>query len=141
MSKKSQSLSFSGEGKNIVIAYGLWFFLGGFGIHRFYLGKVGTGLVQLGLLAFGFATSFILIGLIPLLVLAVWWVLDAYFVYKYVEEANRAAPGGHSTLSVVTVEKREDDLDQLQKLHDLHKSGALTKAEYQSRKKKLLGEE
>ncbi|HPY53966.1 MAG TPA: NINE protein [Treponemataceae bacterium] len=33
--------------KNIIIALLLCFFLGFFGAHRFYLGKSGTGLLQI----------------------------------------------------------------------------------------------
>ncbi len=33
--------------KSVVVALILCFFLGGFGIHRFYVGKVGTGILQL----------------------------------------------------------------------------------------------
>ena len=37
----------SGERKNWVVAYLLSWFLGGFGAHRFYLGKIGSGLGML----------------------------------------------------------------------------------------------
>ena len=37
----------SGEAKNWVVAYLLSWFLGGLGAHRFYLGKIGTGLAML----------------------------------------------------------------------------------------------
>ncbi|WP_061960545.1 TM2 domain-containing protein [Demequina flava] len=33
--------------KSLPIAYILWFFLGIFGVHHFYLGKVGRGLLYL----------------------------------------------------------------------------------------------
>lgn len=33
--------------KSKFIAYLLWFFLGLFGVHRFYLGKVGSGILYL----------------------------------------------------------------------------------------------
>ncbi|HLR69791.1 MAG TPA: TM2 domain-containing protein [Virgibacillus sp.] len=33
--------------RSIALAYVLWFFLGQIGIHRFYTGRVGTGIMQL----------------------------------------------------------------------------------------------
>ncbi|MFV0287096.1 MAG: TM2 domain-containing protein [Demequina sp.] len=33
--------------KSLLVAYLLWFFLGVFGIHHFYLGKIGRGLLYL----------------------------------------------------------------------------------------------
>ncbi|RCX19155.1 TM2 domain-containing protein [Fontibacillus phaseoli] len=35
------------RGKNMVIAYVLWYFLGLFGGHRFYMGKTGSAVAQL----------------------------------------------------------------------------------------------
>jgi len=50
--------------KSKVVAALLCFFLGGFGVHRFYVGKVGTGILWLftaGLLGIGAIIDFILI--------------------------------------------------------------------------------
>ncbi|WGI20236.1 TM2 domain-containing protein [Amylibacter sp. IMCC11727] len=47
--------------KSMVIAYVIWFFLGQFGVHRMYLGRVRSGLLMLGLIV-GFGI-FLLIGL------------------------------------------------------------------------------
>ena len=49
--KTQRTADFSGDGKNMVVAYLLWWFLGTLGIHRFYLDRPKTGLVQLLLLA------------------------------------------------------------------------------------------
>lgn len=50
--------------KSRTLAAVLCFFLGGLGIHRFYVGKVGTGIlwmVTLGLFGFGALVDFIVI--------------------------------------------------------------------------------
>ena len=54
----------------------LSFFLGYLGIHRFYAGKVGSGILILLLTIFGGLTTFIVIGFIPLAIVAVWTLID-----------------------------------------------------------------
>jgi TM2 domain-containing membrane protein YozV len=54
------------EGPSTAVAYLLWFFLGLFSAHRFYLGKPGTALIQI-------VSYFFLVGLI-------WWVIDAFLI-------------------------------------------------------------
>lgn len=39
-----------GKEKSMVLAYVVWIFLGHFGVHRMYLGRMKTGLAILGLL-------------------------------------------------------------------------------------------
>lgn len=69
--------------KNLVLAYALWFFLGTLGAHRFYLGKIKTAVTYLLIALFGW----LLLG-IPYIILGIWWLVDAYFVNKYVVEHN-----------------------------------------------------
>tara|TARA_E500000081_G_C6076680_1_gene325674 strand:+ start:346 stop:729 length:384 start_codon:yes stop_codon:yes gene_type:complete len=73
------------EEKNLVLAYVLWFFLGMFGAHRFYLGKIKTGLTYLIVSLLGW----ILLG-IPYIILGIWWLIDIYYTNKYVVEHNNS---------------------------------------------------
>ena len=53
-----------GSEKNWVVALLLCIFLGGLGAHRFYVGKIGTGIIYLlsgGLLGIGWLVDLILI--------------------------------------------------------------------------------
>lgn len=54
----------------------LAFLLGQLGIHRFYLGKVGTGIVQLVLAIVGYATLAIGVGIFVLWALGIWILID-----------------------------------------------------------------
>ena len=62
--------------KNKIVAALLAFFLGGWGIHRFYVGKVGSGVAILLLTIIGVLTSGILIGIPMLIGVSIWVVVD-----------------------------------------------------------------
>lgn len=68
------------QGKSALIAYLLWFFFPLLGAHRFYMGRMGTGLAMLilTLTAFGAIISLI------------WWFVDAFLIPGWVDE-NHAA--------------------------------------------------
>jgi TM2 domain-containing membrane protein YozV len=66
--------------KSTVVAYLLWFFLGGFGGHRFYLGKTGTAIVQLVITIIGCFTLF------PLIISGIWLLIDAFLIPSIVRE-------------------------------------------------------
>lgn len=63
----------SNHKKSAVLAYVFWFFLGMFGVHRMYMGKVISGIIQLILtLIFSWLTF----GIIP----GLWVIIDAFLI-------------------------------------------------------------
>lgn len=54
------------------IAYALWFFLGAFSAHRFYIGKIGTGILYL------FTCQLFGIG----------WIIDLFILSGMVDNWN-----------------------------------------------------
>lgn len=62
----------SNEQKSAGVAYALWFFLGIFSAHRFYLGRPMSAVFQI-------LSYFILIGFI-------WWLIDAFIIPSMVEQ-------------------------------------------------------
>ena len=71
-------LLYDANRKSAVIAYILWFFLGLFGAHNFYLGRKGVGIAQVLL-------TITLVGS----VITVFWVLvDAFLIPGWVRREN-----------------------------------------------------
>lgn len=81
---------YQANSRNIVIAYLLWFFLGFLGVHRFYLGRVMSGVIMLALWAMGTGLAFILIGWLFLIPWGIWWFLDLFLIPGMVRAENNA---------------------------------------------------
>ncbi len=75
--------------KSAFIAYVLWFFLGYFGAHRFYL-KASYAMGMLVICLLSILLSVVAIGYIGFLVLGVWWLIDAFLIPGMLERANIA---------------------------------------------------
>ena len=73
--------------KNPVIAYILWWFLGFFGAHRFYVGKE-KAVVMLIISIVSFMTVFIAIGYIGFIAMFIWWIIDGINLHKWVKQYN-----------------------------------------------------
>ncbi|HMG82735.1 MAG TPA: NINE protein [Ferruginibacter sp.] len=99
----------------------LAFFLGGLGIHRFYLGQSGKGFLYL-IFCWTFIPS-----IIALVDFIVFLTMDeSAFNAKYNQGNTQFAASGINTA------------DELEKLYSLKEKGILTEVEFQKRKSKLL---
>ena len=68
------------ESKSTGLAYVLWFFLGAIGVHRFYLGRGGSGFAMLALFVVGLLTAAAGIGFVFLAVLGIWALVDLFLI-------------------------------------------------------------
>jgi TM2 domain-containing membrane protein YozV len=64
--------------KTAVVAYLLWFFLGWFGAHNFYLGRIGVAVAQL----------ILTITVLGILITFFWVIVDAFLIPGWVRRQN-----------------------------------------------------
>ena len=114
----------------------LCIFGGFFGLHRFYVGKIGTGLI------YAFTMGFFMIG----------WLLDICVILMGGFTDNTGAPlratkkqnNAPTDVRIINQESintginQEDSITQLERLAKLKEQGILTEAEFQDKKQKLL---
>jgi TM2 domain-containing membrane protein YozV len=99
--------------------------LGGIGVHKFYLGRGGQGVLYLL-----FCWTFI-----PALIAFIEFIL---LLVMSDEAFNRAYNTSVPVMIVQTPASAPDVPGQIAALHDLMKNGALTESEFQQRKQRLL---
>jgi TM2 domain-containing membrane protein YozV len=118
------------------VAYLLWFFFGLLGVHKFYLGKVGIGILYF----FTFGLFFI------------GWFIDLFALGNQVDTYNalfgRQFGANHNNNVnniVVNVPGHTQSApqsmsmhEQLHKLHELKEKGILSEEEYNVQKGKVL---
>lgn len=131
--------------KSKLVAYLLWFFLGVFGVHRFYLGKIGSGILY-----------FFTLG-----VFGIGWFIDLFTLGGQVDtknalilgKANSSNNQNRNTNNIVvnipavntpptpmpfTSKQELGVAEQLQKLIDLKEKMLITEEEFELHKAKIL---
>ncbi len=117
-------------------------FLGGLGVHKFYLGRMIQGIIYL---VFCWTTIPAVIGLIEGII---YLTMDKNaFDFKYNPHAVMARGGQgvsqnvHQTFNLsnqVETPQKGDTLAELEKLNSLYQSGAITEDEFYEMKQRLL---
>ena len=111
-------------------------FLGYLGIHRFYVGKIGTGILWLltgGCLGIG--------ALVDIIMIATENFTDdsnRLIVQDSRKNPNYAYSSASYGTNGATKSSRDDVLDQLEKLAKLRDSGAITQEEFEAKKAILM---
>lgn len=129
--------------KSKLVAYVLWFFLGVFGVHRFYLGKIGSGILY-----------FFTLG-----IFGIGWFIDLFTLGGQVDTRNALILGKANSSNnqnrnmnniVVNIPamnsnplpfKSNEDYgvaERLQKLVELKEKMLITEEEYEVQKAKIL---
>ena len=71
-------MMFESNKKSVGVAFLLWFFLGMFGAHRFYLGQTGTAIVML----------LLTITLFGAIISGIWCLIDAFLIPGKIRDYN-----------------------------------------------------
>ena len=79
-SEAQRMMAYDAQKKSVLVAYLLWWFLGSFGAHRFYLGKTGSAVAMLIIMLVSIPAMFILIGFVGVAAIGVWWIVDAFLI-------------------------------------------------------------
>lgn len=120
--------------KNKDTALLLCIFGGWFGLHQYYVGKIGKGLI------YTFTFGFCMVG----------WILDIFRILLGSFRDNTGAPlrankkqnNEPTDVSVVnqtyTTIKQDDNITQIEKLAKLKNEGILTQEEFEKKKQELL---
>ncbi|CZE46205.1 NINE protein [Campylobacter geochelonis] len=117
--------------RNMLIAYLLWFFLGSFGAHRIYCGKFISGLFMLMLFWVGSATAWFIIGWFFLAIWGIWWLFDVFLTANMVNDIN-------DEYNIEDEISYSNKIKNIEALYELYQKGAISKAEYETRKDILM---
>lgn len=120
----------------------LCFFLGGFGIHRFYLGQTGLGLLYL-IFFWTFIPAFIaLIDFIVLLLMSEDAFNQKYNLTSIIMKSQTQPNNNVNTIAINMGNSQDKSAsstsEEIMKLYELKEKGIITQEEFDLKKKTIL---
>jgi TM2 domain-containing membrane protein YozV len=82
------AMHYDANKKSGLVAYLLWFFVGMFGAHRFYLGSTGPAIAQLVITLVSIVLTFVLVGVFGLIAVGIWVLIDAFLIPGMLQRYN-----------------------------------------------------
>ena len=108
--------------KDFVTTLLICIFLGGLGVHRFFVDKMGTGVLML----------------VTLGGLGIWWIIDILLIVTGSFEDSEGRVIAYQAAGAVNREPAKDIPAEIEKLADLKDKGIITDEEFQQKKQELL---
>ena len=108
--------------KDFVTTLLICIFLGGLGVHRFFVDKIGTGVLML----------------VTLGGLGIWWIIDIILIVTSSFEDSEGRVIAYQAAGTVNREPAKDIPAEIEKLADLKDKGIITDEEFQQKKQELL---
>ena len=97
-------------------------FLGGLGVHRFFVDKMGTGVLML----------------VTLGGLGIWWIIDIILIVTGSFEDSEGRVITYQAAGATNREPAKDIPDEIRKFAELKDKGIITEEEFDKKKKELL---
>ena len=136
LSADTQALMlFETSKKSTGIAYLLWFFTGGVGGHRFYMGRTKSAIGMIALSVIGWATLVAFIGGVLLAALGIWLIVDAFTMPGWIADYNNRLM---TRLNKAAETGPDGVAEELSKFAALKEQGAITEEEFETQKKRIM---
>ena len=108
--------------KDFITTLLLCIFLGGLGVHRFFVDKMGTGVLML----------------VTLGGLGIWWIIDIILIVTGSFEDSEGRVIAYQPAGTANREPAKDIPDEIRKFAELKDKGIITEEEFDKKKKELL---
>ena len=108
--------------KDFITTLLLCIFLGGLGVHRFFVDKIGTGVLML----------------VTLGGLGIWWIIDIILIVTSSFEDSEGRVIAYQPAGTANREPAKDIPDEIRKFAELKDKGIITEEEFDKKKEELL---